>query len=942
MNANSGMKPASSATPALRMSSTGRLRSILIENQQPILLLGAGASITSGIPAAAKTVEKVARWAWCKENGRHPDDITIRRSDYWPWFTNLPWYDGRLTSADLYPDAIDNLLGVKSDRREFFEKLINPPEIPPSRGYKALTHILHQGWVSTVLTANFDACLLKATIQENRPHRLVSIATPNDYVMFNSAPLDPQLVYLHGSVERYTDKNLKDEVQSLDPQLAARVRPLLRDHPVIVVGYRGAEPSIMKDLFLAEAESGGLVHGVYWCVIEPDANGPYADFVIQLANMVGSNFQLVAIKNFDDLFETDIVAAMVAAGAKPTRRTSGHSLPGMPTDMRPLEGFDSANFEQPLLRARLDQYAEKTDLPRPQRIDASWIEEMTDRLDLVRPAGANRIPTLAGWLLFAHDPTKEFPQARVEFSVTGPVPWLRKLFGEDIDLDSTAGTEHTLKRTIGGNLWSQLDSLLDLLSSVNFQFRLKAEISRNVTAYDPIAVKEMIVNAIVHRDYDRQEPIEIYVEPKSITVISPGGLVAAVAAQVGEQPFQDMIALRTSPIKGYRNPAISDLFYGGGQMDRRGSGLPDMLLATINNNGTVAFGPIDDNRNFRVAIEARPEAVDEITNTALPVAEETVRFSSNLIPIEEMPTTVWHAGTNAKSNQSFYRNAEGTTVPPGHVSEGRFYSLYNLEALTEKYVTPFDVSDIETLTFKELLEIPGGNAIAIKLVHELIFTHLKSKGLQVEYDRKRAYFARGEEVERKISYRGRMRKATRTVVKARTRRDSDNVLYYEHKAFTFAVMRFGDSWAIAITPGYAFTRDGVRKPIGRERTTILSTRRAARDFNPTVLQDVSFWLAFLSNEANGLFPLEHLEDNDLANFAPTVLLSHRLPTISFNVAAFDDLARRDEEIDEDLRRLDAELEMLALTPEDDIEDVKDDDDTTTDEGDELSRTPDAD
>ncbi len=185
----------------MRTSSPGRLRSILMDNSEPVLLLGAGASITSGIPAAGKTVEKVARWAWCKENGRHPDDFTIRRSDYWPWLTAQPWYKPDLSPADLYPDAIYNLLGVKSDRREFFEKLINPPEVPPSRGYVALTQILHQGWISTVLTTNFDQCLERAAIQQNRPHRLVSISTPADYVMFNSAPHDPQLVFLHGSVK---------------------------------------------------------------------------------------------------------------------------------------------------------------------------------------------------------------------------------------------------------------------------------------------------------------------------------------------------------------------------------------------------------------------------------------------------------------------------------------------------------------------------------------------------------------------------------------------------------------------------------------------------------------------------------------------------------------------------------------------------------------------
>lgn len=69
--------------------------------------------------------------------------------------------------AELYPAAIDNLLGVKTDRREFFEKLINPVNVPPSRGYGALTQVLHQGWISTVLTPNFDNCLARAAVLHN-------------------------------------------------------------------------------------------------------------------------------------------------------------------------------------------------------------------------------------------------------------------------------------------------------------------------------------------------------------------------------------------------------------------------------------------------------------------------------------------------------------------------------------------------------------------------------------------------------------------------------------------------------------------------------------------------------------------------------------------------------------------------------------------------------
>src|ERR1700728_88943 len=93
--------------PSYRTATPGRIRSLLMDGSDPVLLLGAGASITSGIPAAGATVERVARWAWCKENSRSHDDFTIRRSDYWPWVSSLHWFRTDVPLADLYPAAID-------------------------------------------------------------------------------------------------------------------------------------------------------------------------------------------------------------------------------------------------------------------------------------------------------------------------------------------------------------------------------------------------------------------------------------------------------------------------------------------------------------------------------------------------------------------------------------------------------------------------------------------------------------------------------------------------------------------------------------------------------------------------------------------------------------------------------------------------------------------
>ncbi len=838
--------------------------------------------------------------------------------------TSQAWFKDDAEIADLYPDAIDNLLGVKSDRRLFFEDLINP-KVAPSRGYRALANVLQQGWITTVLTTNFDECLQRASNQENKPHRLVTITTPDDHILFSSSPRDPQLIYLHGSVKHYTDKNLSEELQSLDPAIVERLAPLFRDHPIIVVGYRGAEMSVMNDLFLAQLKTtNNFMHGIYWCVLEDHRDAPMSDYVNQLAAEIGTNFQRVQISGFDDLFEQELFEQMKAAGGKPTRRPIGFSVGDVPIDMQVFEGGQIGELERSLLHARLSQYAERTDLWTPRDQDDGWIDQMAERLDLVRSDGENRAPTLAGWLLFSSNPSLNRPEARVEFRAHGSSAWLNSCFGEDIELAPTDEEGvFAVERTITGNLWAQLDTLTDLLALVNLQFRLKAEVSRTVSAYDALAIKEMIVNAIVHRDYGINAPIFVKVQSDSIRVVSPGGLVDVVAAQAHGKSFQEAIIERGGPIKGYRNPAISDLFYGGGEMDRRGSGLSDMVLLTKNNNGSVSFGPDDENKSFSVRIEARPEAVDELTQTALPIEAETVRFSANLIPIDAMPTKIWHAGTSATSNRSFYRNSEGLAAPPGHVADGRFFSLYDLEGLAEDLVTPFDPGDVEVLSLDEALMLPGGEPIVLKLLHEALFSHLRSKGLRVDYQRRRAHFPRNDEPEVKVTYRGRIRKATRTVVKARTKRDSDDVLYYEHKAVTFSVMRFADDWAVVITPGYTFTRDGISKSIGRERINALSTRRAARDFNPNVMHDVTFWHAVISGESDGLFALETDADSNMSRFAPTVVLSHRTPTISYNLSAFEETDLRELEIDEDLEALDRELEDLANQPEEDVEQIGD-------------------
>ncbi len=83
-----------------------------------------------------------------------------------------------------------------------------------------------------------------------------------------------------------------------------------------------------------------------------------------------------------------------------------------------------------------------------------------------------------------------------------------------------------------------------------------------------------------------------------------------------------------------------------------------MLQYTIDNNGDVHFYPMEQNSAFKVLIFARPEAVDEITRTAVADQSETVRFTTNLLEFVGLPEKIWHAGTSARSASGFGKAPE--------------------------------------------------------------------------------------------------------------------------------------------------------------------------------------------------------------------------------------------------------------------------------------------
>src|SRR5690242_4027082 len=96
------------ATDTLRIATVEHLYSRLVRSAAPdaLFLLGAGASLKSGIPLSGQLVERTAKWAYCRDHNLSPEDPWIVRSDWLPWLHAQPWYRRDASAAENYSTVV--------------------------------------------------------------------------------------------------------------------------------------------------------------------------------------------------------------------------------------------------------------------------------------------------------------------------------------------------------------------------------------------------------------------------------------------------------------------------------------------------------------------------------------------------------------------------------------------------------------------------------------------------------------------------------------------------------------------------------------------------------------------------------------------------------------------------------------------------------------------
>ncbi len=791
---------------------------------RPVLLLGAGASFRSGIPLAEEAVRRIARSAYARHKlGLAIHDSRIMLSDWLPFLRSQEWFiKDSLRFAENFPLAVEHFLTPREFRRAFFQDFIHSSQ-GPSEGYKSLARMMVRRLVGTVLTTNFDGLIAEALREQNpKPPEVREIKTPDDLVTF-ALSNDFQIVYLHGSVEHYRDQNLQTETKRLNETLVQRIRPLVNDSALVIIGYRGAEPSIMRHLLEEGVEESGKYRcGLYWC-IRPGEK--LHDNVKRLRDKVGSNFFLVEIAGFDELLnDLDKELEDVSWYTGPTKTPPPPVSLDHRFDLQPLDGVALHDLDHDLILSTFSQYCKRLKLP---EINRDNYLVFLERQGFLHRREAELVPSAGCFLLFGVDVQKRFPYACVTF------------------------TQNDKNRVvINGNLVTQFRNILDLLSAdeVNPRIRLKADrVAEEQDAYPARALTELTVNLLVHRDYTAQDYSRIeFTRGRSLLFENAGGLMPTIKKGVhldGKGKFK--------PVRGLtemRNPLLADVFFGIGSMDKEGSGLADVSDLALESGGKAEYGIGTDNKSLRISLWQPVQEAPGRSRAARPVAR-TELYVTNLLPFRVLPKTIYILPLRQNyveiETPLFDSDDLPKEAPLFIKHSGCLWSFSNFRDFPSFADKKGFLTKVERRSCEDLVKNPDTRILFVWLLNKHWEFFLYNWPLIVEYRRKRAFFRLTEGKDStSITYLSKMnRKATRDVVK---KRGEEPHIWFENEAIRYTTTEFFGAWALQLRPTYVFTRSDAETPLSPLAQTRRATRRMKFDRNPAVENDLVFWARYLS------------------------------------------------------------------------------------------------
>lgn len=156
------------------------------------------------------------------------------------------------------------------------------------------------------------------------------------------------------------------------------------------------------------------------------------------------------------------------------------------------------------------------------------------------------VPTAAGILMFGKNPRYFLPGAYIQFLRLGDTTLTEK----PLDQAEISGDLLMILRETEARLKANIHTRMESVSL--FREKLFPD-------YPIAAIRELLLNAILHRDYQSDTPIRLHWYADRIEIRGPGGLYGDVAADTLKR------------FSNYRNPIIAECLKALGYVNRCGT-----------------------------------------------------------------------------------------------------------------------------------------------------------------------------------------------------------------------------------------------------------------------------------------------------------------------------------------------------------------------------------
>ncbi|EOW9368285.1 SIR2 family protein, partial [Vibrio cholerae] len=238
-----------------------------VSNPNYSLLLGSGASVTSGIRSGGQLVETWRKEIYELHSGEVYKDVQTAKTYL---MTNEgSWYSEQNEYSSLFEKKFD----LPSQRRRFVEQEVD--SATPSIGYAYMVSLSNESdrYIGPIYTTNFDDLINEAFYQFslNRPLVCAHDSSVNSLSVGSTRP---KIIKLHGDYLFDDIKSTLRETESLEVNIKNKFVEFSKEYGLIVIGYAGHDRSIMDVLNHLLKSEDYFKNGVYWCIRDSDEISP--------------------------------------------------------------------------------------------------------------------------------------------------------------------------------------------------------------------------------------------------------------------------------------------------------------------------------------------------------------------------------------------------------------------------------------------------------------------------------------------------------------------------------------------------------------------------------------------------------------------------------------------------------------------------------------------